>query len=84
MINGDYRHILQDKCRNMIKNFEIYIKALERAWHDYELSEDERALLGTLRESLGISQEQHDLFEIQILCYFFRDTFDKQVECIVA
>ncbi len=46
---------------------DIYKKALKKAWEDSILTKDESALLKELRDSLGISEEEHRMLQEEIL-----------------
>ncbi|RLF67211.1 MAG: hypothetical protein DRN57_05965 [Thermoplasmata archaeon] len=45
----------------------IYMKALRKAWEDSILTKDESALLKELRDSLGISEEEHRALQEEII-----------------
>jgi tellurite resistance protein len=46
---------------------DIYRKALKKAWEDSILTKDESALLKELRDSLGISEQEHRLLQEEII-----------------
>lgn len=46
---------------------DIYRKALKKAWEDSILTKDESALLKELRDSLGISEQEHRMLQEEII-----------------
>jgi DNA-binding MarR family transcriptional regulator len=46
---------------------DIYKKALKKAWEDSILTKDESALLKELRDSLGISEQEHRMLQEEII-----------------
>jgi len=48
-------------------NLETYRKALEQAWKDGHVTADERAMLESLRKSVGITLEEHMKIEEEVL-----------------
>jgi len=48
-----------------LKKLETYTRAIMVTWHDGRVTATERLLLEELRESLGVTPEEHDRIEIQ-------------------
>lgn len=50
-----------------VKDLEDYARALMTAWKDGRVSATERLLIEQLRERLGVSKEEHDRLESQVI-----------------